>query len=322
MGLVSAFVWAVLTRRHFRITWETPYPLRTVLRPATPALPWDRNDYQNESFQELRLIDRVGSLRDYFRSADLLAEAEENILIAANQSFLTWLLDNRSLRACVDDDDFQEPHLVFRQALHALFRPAPDLFDAWPDQARALNKRNSIGLQIRTLWNWQDGGGPLTTDELACFFRCAELLLQGTDEDVVFVTSDDRSIFDRTRKRFPDVEVAALDLPILHVDRSSWSALDDYRATFANLYFVAACRHLVISNWSNFGRIAAFLSGQRPWITRKSMTCPLYPIVREPFRQAALSELLSKDEPPALTTQDGAILSYKETQPCGEPSAY
>jgi hypothetical protein len=127
---------------------------------------------------------------------------------------------------------------------------------------------------------------------------------------LIFVTADDPSIIERTRKRFSDVRMVALEGPILHVDRSQWPALTDYRATFVNLHLLAGCRHLVISNWSNFGRMAAFLSGRRPWITRKAMTSPLFPLVREAFRQADLAELLSKDEPVRNPT------NHKEAQPC------
>lgn len=91
-------------------------------------------------------------------------------------------------------------------------------------------------------------------------------------------------------------EGSALPNLILHVDRSQWSSAVDYRATFLNLYLLADCRELVISHWSNFGRIAAFLAGRQAWITRKATDGKLFPIVREPFRRAELTELLSKEE--------------------------
>jgi hypothetical protein len=315
VGLISAFVLAILTQRHFRIEWRTPYPLRDMWEPGTCAIPWDQDDYRGRALREVWLIDRVASASDYFRYADVAGDAIASLRVAANQHFFTWLLENPSLRARVEVCQLPEPVVLCQQVLQALFRPVPALVEACQVQARELHRRPSIGLQVRTLWNWHDGGGGLRPEELECFYECADRLLESDAADLIFVTADDPAIIAHTRQRFPNVEVLSLEGPILHVDRSEWSAPNAYWSTFVNLHLLAECRHLVISNWSNFGRIAAFMSGRRPWITRKAMTGRLFPVVNAIFRQADLVELLSKDEPMGSATHPS------ETQPCAIESA-
>ena len=63
VGLVSAFVLAVLTDRHFRIEWNTPFPLSTVWEPADVRIAWNEADCHHGHANLLSLIDRAAAFR-------------------------------------------------------------------------------------------------------------------------------------------------------------------------------------------------------------------------------------------------------------------
>lgn len=302
VGIVSALVLAILTQRHFRIDWQTPFPLASVWQPGDERLAWNASDHEHGAPVVLSAVDQAWKFAQPM-SMDLLDPPCGTLVIEANQHFFTYLFEQPFLKRAADGPRRLDPAEIFGQALQGLFRPTPALRDALAEPARRLTGRNTIGLQVRTLWNWRDGGGSLQTEELAHFFDCADSLLTGRDDDLIFVSSDDAAIASAARTRFDGVEVWSLPNPILHVDRSAWDSLEDYRATFMNVHLLARCRHLVISHWSNFGRLAALWSGNQPWITRKSGLGGMSPQVGERFRRARLGELLSKEE--ALVTARG-----------------
>jgi hypothetical protein len=294
VGATSSFVLALLTQRHFRILWTDPFPLCAVWEPASGAVAWDQADFAGLPFRELAAVGQMPALANFFAEHDLGQEFPGNVVIEANQHFYTHLLKNRHLAEAVRAYRFPDPAELCSQILSALFRPVAEVRDALDRCASALWGRHSVGLQIRTLWNWGDGGGRLAEEELAHFFSCAAGLLSNSPNDVVFVSTDEGTIIDRVRDRFPRTEVWALPNPILHVDRSAWAALADYRATFLNLHLLGACRHLVVSHWSNLGRLAALMARRRPWVTRKGGSSADFPLTGT-HRRAELHELLSKE---------------------------
>src|SRR5262245_49772035 len=158
VGAISSFVFALLTQRHFRILWTEPFPLRAVWEPASGQVAWDQADFAGLPFRELAAVGQMPALANYFAEHDLRQELPGNLVIEANQHFYTHLLKNRHLAEALRAYRFPDPAELCSQILSALFRPVAEVRDALERYAPALRGRNSIGLQIRTLWNWGDGG--------------------------------------------------------------------------------------------------------------------------------------------------------------------
>src|SRR5215475_9320081 len=116
------------------------------------------------------------ALANFFAEHDVRQELPGNLVIEANQHFYTYLLQNRHLAESVRAYRFPDPAALCSQVLSVLFRPVAEVSDALDRCLLALRGRNSIGLQIRTLWNWGDGGGRLAEEELQHFFSCASAL--------------------------------------------------------------------------------------------------------------------------------------------------
>lgn len=294
IGMISAAVLAILTQRQFRVHWEEPFPIRLGWQPNNDALPWDSQDYDDLTFERLSLIDRAPAMRAWFRSADLVRELPDNIAIEANQHFFSHLFHNPHFADIVAAAG-AEPVSLTVELLTALATPTPVLADqisAWREQ---MARRSILGLQIRTLRNFGESGA-ISQNDLQRHFDCARAIVAKNAIDCVFVASDDSTAIDGARDRFPDIEVQSVRGPILHLDRSIPSDSWPFLGLLLSLHAVAACQELVISHWSNFGRLAVFMANRSPWITRKDTPgCP-FPQVVEDFRVADLSELLSKDE--------------------------
>lgn len=294
IGLLSACVLALVTGRQFRIAWTTPIALRSVWRPACKALPWDRKDWGDPGAHALSLIDQVEVLRGFFRQHDLVQHLPANLLIEANQHFFSDVLRNPSLGAAISGCHLSDAATLSRDLLDALFIPTDDLRHALSPFMRRMAGRRWLGVQVRTLWNWRDGGGRVDEDDLERFCSCARELLDEGQAEAVFATADDATALELVRRRLAPVEVLTVPGEILHHDRSAAGEPIDHRATFVNLHALAACDALIISHWSNFGRLAALWAGQPVWVTRKTRgTAPLE--VVGDYRPARLDELLSKE---------------------------
>jgi len=295
VGIISTFVLALVTQRQFRIEWNSPFPLRLAWQPASSRFLWDSMDYDPAAFSELKLVDRMPAASAELLREAILREAGVTLAVEANQHFFTYLLGNPHLRDVVAAYDFPPPEILARQILQALFVPSPRLLAKLSAAKAILREKNSIGVQIRTLWNWQDAGGGLDAEDLDRFQACAQHLLDEQAANVLLVSSDDARVVNEFRGRFAHQEVLAIMNKPIHLDRSVQVGEEEYLATFLNLGLLAECRHLIVSSWSNFGRIAALLTGRRPWVTRKSQGATAYTQLPAAFSQMDLTELVSKE---------------------------
>lgn len=297
VGLVSACVAAMLTQRHFRVVWNDPFPLTDAWRSHDPRLPWDRADFDLAEMihDTCSVVDRWFNERS-FRDTNLLACREPCQVIEANQPFFVDLLVNPYFREAAARYRFPPPAQLYRELIRALFVPSPKMAQALSPWESRLRAQPFVGLQVRTLWNWQDGGGAVQEADLKRFGMAVEHLSHAGTRSV-FVSADDERIAGIVRDWFPEMDVQTLPNRILHVDRSDWDSPDDYVATFMNVHLLAMCESLVISHWSNLGRLAAFWGGKRPWITRKEVCQPPGPHIEGAFRQADLAELIAKEDP-------------------------
>lgn len=305
IGLSSAFVLALLTNRHFRIDWQTPFPLRMAWEPASDEIPWNNQDsIKDEPF----LIDAFNNIRKfghYFREENFFLNEHKVITVKANQHFFTYLLQNPFLKIKALNIEPQNAPALQSEILSCLFRPTPRLANTIRQFAQRIGRKNSIGIQIRTLKNFGDNSfGHLKKKNLRKFYNCARSLFSRERENIVFISADDRETLEDMAKMFDGVEIFTLPYNILHTDKSRWHNEKDYLGLFLNLHLLAACEHLIISRYSSFGRVAAFLRGSDPWTIRHNLGLYLpvnlfmrrfKVLLEEPFRRISLSNLVSKE---------------------------
>jgi hypothetical protein len=292
VGIISTFVLAMVTQRQFRIEWTMPAPLDDTWQPAS-WVRWNAADHP-ASARELRLIDQMPGAYGYFVGENVVRDACDNLAVEANQHFFTNLLCNMRLANILSRYAFEPPDRLSTQVLEALFKPSEELDALLEPRYPPLQRANSIGVQIRTLWNWGDAGGYFQREDFENFFACVRTLLSETETNVIFVAADDRRVAGAFRDEFPMVEVLALAGEPVHLDRSPNMRADQNLATFAELHLLAACRHLVISPWSNFGRVAALVAGRPAWVVRKVNGQP-FTDVQGAFGQVPLLDLVSKE---------------------------
>jgi hypothetical protein len=294
MGLVSTAVLALLLQRTFRVDWREPLPLRAVWRSARPELAWDRPDWSDGAFDHLALIDQAECARPMWRTADLAHLAPPCLRIEANQHYFSDLLQNPFLRRQSAAYQFPDPATLTGQLLGELFAPTDELAAVLMPYLKRMDGRRWLGLQIRTLWHWQDGGGALDETGLERLLGCTQQLLAEGRAEGLFVTADDEGVVRLAQRRLSHVPVLAVDGPIAHLDRSCRALPRQHLDTFVNLHLLAACQELVISHWSNFGRLAALWYGRPTYVTRKSGGSALLDVPGD-WRPAAPEELLSKE---------------------------
>ena len=294
VGIISAFVLAILTQRQFRIDWTTPIPLAQAWGPVDEQVSWDALDHPTTAYRELLLVDRMPGAAAYFLGEDVLHQADDCVAIEANQHFFTHLLQNPHLQHMIRVYEFPAPDVLSKQVLAAIFQPSEGLETSLQTRRAPLRGTNSIGVQVRTLWNWGDAGGCIEPTDFQRFFACVRKLLSESEPNVIFVSADDRRVTGAFREAFPDIEVLSLAGAPIHLDRSANVRSDEHLATFTDLHLLAECRHLVISPWSNFGRVAALLSDRPVWVVRKSHGTP-YTSVPGDYGQVPLLEMVSKE---------------------------
>ena len=160
--------------------------------------------------------------------------------------------------------------------------------------------KNLVGIQLRMLEfvNLKDNSNPLDIKTIDRFIECFK---QISNNNKILLCTDNLSI---TKNFFTNngIEVINIDGNITH----SINQKSDYEKTLLDMLLLGECKSVIISYWSNFGRIAVLRKLHSDyWLIEPEFKYPRINKLRQwrdtndpdviEFRKGNLDEILSKE---------------------------
>jgi hypothetical protein len=281
-GLMSAYIWAIFTKREFLIDMDYPCSLSLMLEPN--FVKWNKPikcyDYfnntiinQKEPFTSVRL-DKVSNKIFYLllRDIDIFEYYKEANLITVRNN-LDWIYAfsfNKHLNHSIYEFGYKPSNFrlyyFFRKFYNNLFKLTPKLqesYDKFIKQAKPDNQTKLICAQIRI-----GGVRPnvafdqqfISRNNSKLFWKFIRdnfLNINPNQKYKVFVTTDTESVEEESIQEFGKNNIVKIDGPFIHIDREEVGNISDcskIEKIILDFHAIQLCDSVVISQ-SGFGRL-------------------------------------------------------------------
>eukprot|EP00276_Gloeochaete_wittrockiana_P006052 CAMPEP_0184650320 /NCGR_PEP_ID=MMETSP0308-20130426/7843_1 /TAXON_ID=38269 /ORGANISM="Gloeochaete witrockiana, Strain SAG 46.84" /LENGTH=361 /DNA_ID=CAMNT_0027083755 /DNA_START=222 /DNA_END=1307 /DNA_ORIENTATION=- len=273
IGMVSTFLFGILTDRAVIIRWDYPAPPESVL--AHPLVDWRYNitdPIQNAT--NALLIDwldqELGYFRDLFlKDADLNAKYPQDTIYFHTSRGMVWHAVSESVHSARLRQMGFLPDTAFGCIINHFLHPHKDLVPTIEEFGRKLRGPGvfSVGLQIRS---WDEA---LRTEQEMNFtrvsqyqgyFECAERLsnlFAGKNQTVYwYLATDDKHVKSFFGKKYAHLLQLDDNWTIAHVDYNWRDPVAGLRSAVVDHFVLSMCDKVVMTHTSGFGKLAYFRS--------------------------------------------------------------
>jgi hypothetical protein len=280
-GIVIAYIWALLTNRHFSIDIQHPCPLSELFEPNEVS--WNLtikcHDYytiksmiNNHHFSTV-LVDKMNDFKylDEFQSIDLTNYFSNVnlIILKANLDYINSLSKNYLLHeklfslGFVDEIKNFKMSTIFRVIYNKLFKLKPELekkFNRFKILAKRNNETKMFCAQIRigTVVGDRKFSDRNNTKIFWDFIR--NTIMKNEDNYKLFVTTDTESVAEEAIMEFGEDNVLIIDGLYNHLDVGPKSArtCKMYYKTILDMHAFQLCDKVVVSR-GGYGLMGNFL---------------------------------------------------------------
>jgi hypothetical protein len=281
-GLMSAYIWAIFTKREFLIDMDYPCSLSLMLEPN--FVKWNKPikcyDYfnntiinQKEPFTSVRL-DKVSNKNFYLllRDIDIFEYYKEANLITIRNN-LDWIYAfsfNKHLNHSIYEFGYKPSNFrlyyFFRKFYNNLFKLTPKLqesYEKFIKQAKPDNQTKLICAQVRiggirpNVAFDQQFTSRNNSKLFWKFIRENFLNINPKQKYKIFITTDTESVEEESIQEFGRNNVVKIDGPFVHIDREEVGNISDcskIEKIILDFHAIQLCDSVVISQ-SGFGRL-------------------------------------------------------------------
>ncbi|KAL6063024.1 hypothetical protein QOT17_011820 [Balamuthia mandrillaris] len=284
-GIVSVFLYAILTDRAFMVDWTTPVDITEFLH---SPLDWRWDSSRLSAFSSipktktLRQIDiKDTAAQKYYQQRDILSKEDHQLDVVYIQTNIAWYQEllrspllAEKLRSKMGIENGWETSWdteFWGCLLTHLVRPSPALQQEVDEVKKQMGTHFNIGIQVRTGGEWDNSR--LKGESLDSFWQCAQHLAhqlksfhlqQGVEQEDVdykfYVTGDADSVLTAAKEALGEDRVVALTGPITHTEKSSRAAArEGMMRTLTDVWMLGET-NLTVGTTSNFARVGTYRS--------------------------------------------------------------
>jgi hypothetical protein len=285
-GLMSAYIWAIFTKRKFLIDVDYPCSLSMMLEPnivewnkPIKCYDYDDDDNNKESnskdikFTSVRL-DKVSNKNFYLmlRNIDIFEYYKEANLITVKNN-LDWIYSfsfNKFLNQSIHEFGYKpgnfKLYYFFRKFYNDLFKltlPLQERYNEFLKEAKPDNETKLICAQIRI-----GGARPNVAFDVQftsrnnsklfwMFIRDSFINVNIKQKYKIFVTTDTESVETEAIDEFGRENVVKIDGPFIHIDREEIGNISDcsrVEKVILDFHAIQNCDIAIISQ-SGYGRL-------------------------------------------------------------------
>ncbi|GAA5919297.1 hypothetical protein JCM6882_007830 [Rhodosporidiobolus microsporus] len=340
LGMVTTFLYSLLTNRAFCMTWEQPAPLDMLF--DSPFIDWSR-PFSNSSstpvplpYSDPALVEQRRSINAHNWEEPAIDEFFPRFVEDFGEGKATpWLqLDfNRGVVIRSFSYPSIRPHLdrlglkldiVYSCLINYLLRPKAAVLDfiAQYSSLFALPEFFVVGIQVRTgdqsMWATRKDTVN-TVSHHSQYFRCAAQVAatyaHPSQKVLYYLATDSRVLEEDALKRFPD-QVVVTGLKPAHVEiktdksdglKAMKRAADGFMRTVAENWIFAATDFQILTYRSGFGKLPTWLRG-RPNTTVQLLNPHMDPVYTRMVKKKNKGKL-----PPVVDcTKPEALKSFSD----------
>ena len=269
VGLISSFILAILLNYEFRIHWIYPMDLNTIF--IENNIKWNKKDYDLRNINEIRLMDN-----DIFddKKKDLLLNKinnlTETISIVSNKFFVYYLMRNNNFRDRIRQLNINETS-VYHDAIHLLFNFNKNIQDKYEKILYNFCSYYTIGIQVRSyIHEYKVKINDYDYLEYTEFID--KIIKTHNDKNIMlFICCDSEESTNYFSKKYSSFKQLIISGEQVHLEKTNTGNknLNNNIKLFLEIFGLGKCNELIITNSSNFGRLAALRTKKFPELAYK-----------------------------------------------------
>ena len=269
VGLVSSFILAILLNYEFRIHWIFPIELDKIF--CENNIKWNKKDYDLKNINEIRLMDN-----DIFdeKKQDLLINQihnlNEDISIVSNKFFVYYLMKNTNFKERIKLLNINTTN-TYHDTIHLLFNFNNEIKLKYHKLLYNLCDYYSIGIQIRSYIH--EYKIKLTDNDYEEYIKYIDDIIKKNKEKqiILFICCDSDESSSYFSKKYNKYKQIIIGGEIMHLEKTKIDNknLNNNIKLFLEIWGLGKCNELIITQSSNFGRLASLRTMKNPYLCYK-----------------------------------------------------
>lgn len=270
LGLVSAYLLAKILNTRFRIHWIQPFPLSEIL--CVKSEDWHFRDYEIVHDEHNSIVGCViikeDSGNETFDLIQTKINNNENVVIDCIYPYYVYLFNT-----FYDKYDFIKEISVVENTIKYVFDKLFKIPKAI--EKKLIDGNKTLGVQIRTLLRIDYDIPKISMPCLANFLESAKLICEQNNLNTIYLSSDINYVLDNFPQEFTyvdnnnitqTVKIISSDGQCKHIFYENFTDSKDKIKIILDIINLSRCDELLISHWSNYGRISSFLGLKNPYV--------------------------------------------------------
>lgn len=270
LGLVSTYLLAKILNTKYRIHWEQPFPLSDIL--CVKSENWNYRDYEIVHDENSNIVGCViikeDSGDDTFELIKTKVKNNENIVIDCIYPYYMYLFNK-----FYDEYDFIKEIGVVENTIKYVF----DKLFKIPKgiEKKLINGEKTLGVQIRTLLRIEYDVPKIGMSCLTNFLESSKLICKKHNLNTIYLSSDINFVLDNFPQEFTyvdddnntqTVKIISSEGQCKHIFYEYFTDSKDKMKIILDIINLSRCEELLISHWSNYGRISSLLGSKNPYV--------------------------------------------------------
>jgi len=288
IGLCSSFILSLILNFEFRIYWTYPIDLNNILDEKN--IKWTTRDYDmNEILKnngELNLIDFNVNKNKHILENNIYKIFNKTISIVSNKAFYLYLMNNKYLESRLLELNIINEDNIIHNCMSILFALKPSTQLKYNNLLFTFSKYHAIGLQIRSfIGEFFDN---LDESKLLSYYKFIEDNYEKYNNNLlIYLCTDSDVIVKHITQKYSHINFILTSNTIIHLERSTETNIniENNLKLILEIWSLGKTKELMITNSSNFGRIASLLSQKIPYINNNMI-----------YEYTTFNNILSKDK--------------------------
>lgn len=263
LGITSCYILSKILDTEFRIYCVHPFSFSDIF--VENKVMWNTQDYIHPN-KEMQTVVYEDSGEEWFNHLKEKHNRDGILYITCIYPYYLYLFNNQKIELFKEIGNIEN---VISYVFNTLFKIPKHL------TKKLINGNNTIGVQIRTLKAIAYDIPKISDESIKQFIIEALNLCKNSNINNIYVSTDFQHIIDCIPQYYiiedndgnqKQVNIITSKGKSKHIYYDTFNDTNDKIKIIVDMINLSRCEELIISHWSNYGRISALLSGNEPYV--------------------------------------------------------